>query len=168
MPMLQSSEDLISVLPNKGYLIIPKQLLIKLHHYKQNESHHKEAGGLLIGYKRKAASVDEAIHFELTDCSTPHRFDKQSRFGFIRRSGSHIKKVLNAWANSNQLQTYLGEWHTHPEPHPTPSSYDINEWKKNLKGQKAILIIIGQKSDWFAYWNGSQAITVQQPAKEEN
>tara|TARA_Y100000782_G_scaffold19407_1_gene20363 strand:- start:24006 stop:24482 length:477 start_codon:yes stop_codon:yes gene_type:complete len=156
------------VLPNNGYLIIPEQLLDKLHQFKQSESHHKEAGGLLIGCKRINGAKDEVTHFELTDCSTPHFVDKRSRYGFLRRSGSHIKKVLTAWTNSNQLQTYLGEWHTHPEPHPTPSASDINEWKKNLKGQKAILIIIGQKSDWFAYWNGSQAIVIQQPVKEIN
>ncbi|MBN3563179.1 Mov34/MPN/PAD-1 family protein [Aliamphritea spongicola] len=132
----------------------------KLHKYQQLRFSDKEAGGVLIGYKRSHGIPGSVTHFELTDCSEPDWFDKRSKFGFIRRSYSHLKKIMDAWVASNEEQTYLGEWHTHPEPHPFPSRDDISEWKKNLQGKEAVLIIIGQQSDWIAYWTGSEAVSL--------
>jgi integrative and conjugative element protein (TIGR02256 family) len=159
--MLQTRPDLITCLPMGGYLIIPSKLIEQLYDYRQLSNIDTEAGGVLIGCWRNRVvnGVNkEPFHAELTDCTTPHRRDKRSRYGFFRRSSYHIKKVLQAWKHSSKEQSYIGEWHTHPEPHPKPSNEDIAQWQQNISGNKAILIIIGQKSNWIAYWDGFSAV----------
>lgn len=159
--MLQPTSDLITSLPAGGYLIVPVKLMDQLHRFRQLGIDDSEAGGVLIGCLRCHESSGIAAgptHIELIDCTVPNWWDKRSRFSFVRRSRHHLKKVWQAWERSRQEQSYLGEWHTHPEPHPTPSWEDIAQWENNLVGQQAILIIVGQKSDWVAYWDGHRPI----------
>jgi integrative and conjugative element protein (TIGR02256 family) len=158
--MLQLEPDLITTLPTGGFLIVPVKLIKQLQSFRQLSFSDTEAGGLLIGCKRSEGSQESTTHIELTDCSIPNWFDKRSRFSFVRRSKAHLNKVYLAWKKSNSQQTYIGEWHTHPESHPTPSWEDVCEWKVNLEGMQAILIIVGQKSDWIAYWDGNKVIPI--------
>ena len=55
------------------------------------------------------------------------------------------------WKASRQSQNYLGEWHTHPENDPTPSSTDIKIWKKIVRQaiyewEGLFFVIVGKKS----------------------
>jgi integrative and conjugative element protein (TIGR02256 family) len=40
--------------------------------------------------------------------------------------------IDRAWRQSGGTCTYLGEWHTHPEQHPTPSGIDWQNWQRKL------------------------------------
>lgn len=76
-----------------------------------------------------------------------------SCFRFERKSIKHRDRVLNEWRNSKQITTYVGEWHTHPEDHPSPSSIDIERWNKELpNNKKLILVIQGRKSIWVGFY----------------
>jgi integrative and conjugative element protein (TIGR02256 family) len=47
---------------------------------------------------------------------------------------------------------YVGEWHTHPEDVPAPSTIDLQEWSIVMKrnpGKPMIFLIVGRKEEWF-------------------
>lgn len=111
----------------------------KLNEYIQNEDSSNEAGGLLIGYRREQ-------HFEITDITIPYKKDKRSRFYFERNDKTHLKQLKAIRFLSFGRKTFLGEWHTHPEKIPTPSSLDLTEWQKTIDANDEILLflILGQ------------------------
>ena len=87
----------------------------------------KESGGLLIGVK-----VADEEAYELRRMSYPGRLDKRSPFAFLR-SNIAANRILQRWGNdSDGRENYLGEWHTHNEETPIPSTTDTN-----LMGQVA-------------------------------
>ncbi len=84
-----------------------------------------EAGGMLLG--RLISSTADVIVDRVTRPS-PH--DRRSRFAFFRARRPAQAAVDHAWNESCQVINYLGEWHTHPEDHPTPSCIDRRDWNK--------------------------------------
>jgi len=47
---------------------------------------------------------------------------------------------------------YVGEWHTHPESGPAPSSLDFCEWRKICKRRKEMMLFLIQGTE--AVWMG--------------
>lgn len=140
--------DLIYKLGLDSYLLIPLDLISQLERHQQLSLTDSERGGLLIGIYRPP-------HIEITQISEPQKEDGTSRFEFIRRSKKHIDLVLYAWKKSKKIETYMGEWHTHPEDHPVPSSTDLKEWHEKFPKDRAkIVIIIGRVSNWYGFWDG--------------
>ena len=86
-----------------------------------------EAGGVLLG--RHIRSSQEII---IDTVTTPLPGDLRSRFQFHRSRRRHQEAIDRAWADSNGTCTYLGEWHTHPEPDPRPSVVDWLGWLRKL------------------------------------
>lgn len=151
------SVDYFTQLPSGGYLIIPSHSLLDMRKYRQKQLSSPESGGILLGsWRSNTSSIDEGtlFHAEVTDNTVPSEEDCQKRFSFLRQSFHHVEYAFSLWKRSNREVSYIGEWHTHPEDNPTPSKTDISQWKSKLKGQKAILIIIGIKSEWIGYWCG--------------
>lgn len=146
------SEDLVTQLPSGGHLVFPRRLFEQCQLYAQKGSFQSESGGVLIGCIRD-------IHIEITGVTFPDSSDKQSRFSFVRRSANHVKKVLAAWKRSGRTETYLGEWHTHPEAYPSPSMIDLMQWRKKLAKRKLVLLIVGTKQVWLGFWDGRGEIT---------
>lgn len=139
--------DLIFLFNKNSYLLIPKKLIDSLEQYRQEPSSATEKGGVLIGLYRTP-------HIEVTQFTTPKPEDICKRNSFTRYSKSHIETVMHSWQNSNSKETYLGEWHTHPEKDAYPSSFDLNEWRKNLpRDRTKVLIIIGQNNNWYGVWD---------------
>jgi len=58
--------------------------------------------------------------------------------------------ALDRWRATRGTVRYLGEWHTHPEDHPTPSGLDRSEWRRLATGRRdkrpQLSIIVGRKS----------------------
>lgn len=111
-----------------------------------------ETGGILLGCYRPP-------HIDVTSLTTIQKQDQASKFGFFRKDRSHNRIALYKWKRSRGYVNYIGEWHTHPERHPKPSSIDIAEWRKLLRKEKRdmIFIIGGFKSEWIGigrYNNG--------------
>lgn len=53
--------------------------------------------------------------------------------------------------DSNGKKIYLGEWHTHPEDYPKPSSLDKNSILKQIRGnilnsEIIFMLILGRKN----------------------
>lgn len=137
------------VIDEENYLLIDSDVLRSIASHAQHDITSKEQGGVLIGQYRGA-------NISILSNTTPQKGDVASRFRFERKCIKHRERVLNEWRNSKQITTYVGEWHTHPEDHPTPSSIDVKHWNKELtKNKKLILVIQGRKSLWVgSYYNG--------------
>lgn len=111
-----------------------------------------EAGGVLLG--RVLKETGDIIIDEIT---VPTEGDQRSRFTFYRSRKKHQQAIDMAWEDSQKTCNYLGEWHTHPEPVPTPSSVDLRNWKARLKkdffdGPCLYFIIVGTET--IEAWEG--------------
>lgn len=109
-------------------------------HHRQLE-HACEAGGVLLG--RLILGGADMVIDEVT---VPDRRDRRRRFSFYRARGPAQGNVDRAWNRSGGTRIYLGEWHTHPEDDPTPSSRDLRDWRrltrKNRYEQEFLLFLI--------------------------
>ncbi len=101
-----------------------------------------EAGGILLGHVR-------GIHLEVLEATVPTRKDRRLKYFFERLVEGHKGIAERRWRESNGLVRYLGEWHTHPEDHPTPSGLDISEWQKlasaRRDGRSMLAVIVGRR-----------------------
>ncbi len=102
-----------------------------------------EAGGLLLG------SVHGA-HMLIEQATVPTIRDKRFHYLFERMPFGHEAIALARWTASQGTVRYLGEWHTHPEDHPQPSSLDRSEWNrlsaKRRDKRPMLAVIVGRKS----------------------
>jgi integrative and conjugative element protein (TIGR02256 family) len=100
-----------------------------------------EAGGILIGNRR-------GLHLEIIDATPPLPSDIRSYTRFVRQDPQHNFVLVKHWEESGQSLTYLGDWHTHPEDHPTPSAIDSREWKTLWNALKVplVFVIFGRRS----------------------
>lgn len=112
-----------------------------------------ERGGILLGsiYEKKIV---------INRVSIPTIFDSSSKFSFVRDKKSAQLFIDYEFTNSGGKIIYLGEWHTHPEESPTPSSTDIIMIKKQLKEnftneQFLLLLIVGLKENYLGFYNGN-------------
>ena len=118
----------------------------------QRDPNAMEAGGVLMG--RHIRGTRDVVVDSVT---TPMRGDRRSRFSFHRSQRPHQRALNGAWESSQGTCVYLGEWHTHPEPYPTPSSIDLADWRKRLRhdvvdSESLFFVIVGQ--ELCAAWEG--------------
>ena len=121
------------------------------------DTHRKdEAGGVLLG--RFLIGNNDVVVDHIT---IPMPGDKRTRFGYFR-SKLHQKRISEAWVSSRGTCNYLGEWHTHPEDDPAPSSHDFANWENKLASDKfdsdfLFFVIVGtvRVNVWKGYRNNS-------------
>lgn len=111
-----------------------------------------ENGGVLMG-----SIFDDRI--EILRISVPTPFDRCNRYGFVRDKRSAKLFIDYEFINSNGKIIYLGEWHTHPEDYPTPSSQDKKmireQYKENVFDEKFLLmLILGRKNIYLGVYDG--------------
>lgn len=133
----------ITYIDDNGHLVvIMANVIEKLQSYRQLSPVSLEAAGVLIGERRENHIVIHAI-------SEPGPCDIRSRFSVVRKSRHHQELVNELHRASSGTMNYLGEWHTHPERFPTPSSTDNSSWKNDIsQSDPTVLIIIGQSTIW--------------------
>ena len=105
-----NSEQIIEVAPS---------VLKTFSKFTQVSSDSCEAGGLLF------AKFD-LPHIHLIKATRPSRADRRSRLRIqfsTRRRASIIKREFRKGLH------FIGEWHTHPEPEPRPSSIDLTSMR---------------------------------------
>lgn len=145
LQFLKSSQRLLLTASEGWQVVISEDALIQLHGFRQTSSRDREAGGTLLGkiLLRDDVAVVEAL-------TRPGKGDRQTRFGFFR-SERHHHEAHHYWQSTSQTGAYLGLWHSHPEPTPTPSSVDFNDWRRALQkdiypGRGLLFIIVGTES----------------------
>lgn len=123
-------------------VLIPSTIADQLNQFQQTRLQDLEAGGLLLGLRR-------GPHIEIIRITTPLQNDIRTRRSFHRRDLGHFQLADQLWMESQHTIGYVGEWHTHPEPHPTPSFIDTSEWQRVMRTEKrsTIFLIVG-----ISYW----------------
>src|SRR5262245_57673288 len=113
----------------------------------------KEAGGILIG----RVWPDSRVLIEVA--TIPNSHDEAGRY-YFNRSVEAAQQIINrVWEESRGEQIYLGEWHSHPEVDPWPSSLDRQMIRTMLRGTQMeikflILVVVGVHKNWVGLENG--------------
>lgn len=121
--------------------VVERQFLEYINCYDYKVEH----GGIMAGILRP-----DKKQIVITDITTPQEGDICRTFSFHRSENKHQLIMDSLWRESQYTKTYLGEWHTHREATPTPSSVDRKNWNKIIKRQKnsdwIFFIIVGTKN----------------------
>src|SRR5690606_22998240 len=96
---------------NKYTIAIHREPLEILNSFTQNSTKAPESGEIIIG-----KIIQGQIN--IIKLSVPTILDKYSRTNLERNKVSAQIILDYQFYNSNGQLTYLGEWHTHPEPFP--------------------------------------------------
>lgn len=145
---------MISVQLNGFTVIISDEVQELFRQFRQLGKLDHEAGGILLGQM-------EGNIILVTTASIPGFGDKSSRFGFERDKKRAQEIIDYQFAISKGTIIYLGEWHTHPEPVPTPSGQDMRmirgQYNGNKLNEKFILMIIQGTRDLFiSFFDGKE------------
>ena len=114
--------------PNGGRVKVTASVLKLILSYAQHSRTATEAGGVLLGHYIQ--NSDDVVVDAVTE---PMPGDRRTRCSFYRAKARHQAAMEAAWQASGGTCTYLGEWHTHPEADPTPSSTDTKGWRCRLR-----------------------------------
>jgi len=129
--------------PSGGPCLVIHEAVLKVFaKHAQTDNNMLESGGILLGYVREP-------HLEVLEATEPTRWDKRLRCFFDRSSRGHYELAQRRSRESGGLIRYLGEWHTHPEDYPVPSSVDKSGWKKLASKRQdkrpVLAVIVGRK-----------------------
>jgi integrative and conjugative element protein (TIGR02256 family) len=141
-------------LPSGGFLLIEPNVISVIESFIQSTTSAPEGTGILIGEYR------ENDHIRVVEATCPGAEDRRSRYRFNRISPHHKQYALQCWKGSNKVQTWIGEWHTHPEDHPKPSALDFQQWAKHLPERTMVLIIQGRLSRWVGISKAKKIISL--------
>lgn len=140
---------------NQGKLKIDSDPLKRMKSFEQNSYNKLEAGGVLLGRFISRGSKDIIVD----KVTVPMIADKRTRTTFSRNAKIHQRLIDNAWNKTRGTCNYLGEWHTHPENYPKPSSQDYRNWEEILTNGifpslYIYFVIVGVKE--IRIWEGNQ------------
>lgn len=135
-----------------GNILIEAAPLKSIEQYRQDSDSKFEAGGILLGYRRKA-------HLHITLATHPQPSDKRGRYWFNRSALPHQQVAIRRWEESGMTMDYLGEWHTHYELTPSPSPLDLVEWGKICKKRPHAMVFA------ISGWSGDIWLGVSQRNK---
>lgn len=130
--------DIVFETPDHDYVLVHPHVWSVMQSFVQSGATQTEAGGILIGSYRGS-------HIEVLSCTTPLPKDVRKRTLFDRIDKGHHDAAFEAWKKSGRTETYVGEWHTHPEKYPVPSTLDRRTWQAVIKPQvnPVVFIILG-------------------------
>lgn len=112
---------LVAVLPKCSQrVVIAESAMEHMVRYRQLSWYSREAGGQLFG------TVGSSEVCVLT-ATGPYRGDQRWRTSY-RSNPQAAQRAIDLQAGEGRL--YLGEWHTHPEDHPTASGTDFDAMAK--------------------------------------
>lgn len=114
--------------------------LTQLASNRQMKPYQSETGGQLFARFESGNAVIELA-------TGPHKGSKAGRFWFRgnrKREKAEIKAMFKKGFH------YVGDWHSHPEPIPSPSSQDWNTHKSLVAKSKyelngLLMVILGQR-----------------------
>lgn len=131
--------------------------------YRQLDDAAREAGGVLLG-----RVVLERPDVVVETVTVPVPDDHRSRYQFVRAAEPTQAAIDEAWESSGGLQNFLGEWHTHPEDRPNPSSVDRKGWERMARTarfeQDALFFVIVGRVDigaWEVKRGGRAAVRLE-------
>jgi integrative and conjugative element protein (TIGR02256 family) len=126
-----------------GKVELPAASLLFLSQYRQF-GENNETGGVLIG--KRVGSI-----WVISSPMPPSSKDLAGRT-WHKRNREDAQALINSeFDRTDGLCNYLGEWHTHPEPNPRPSTHDYRMLEDLLRTSKLeitflIGVIVGNKT----------------------
>lgn len=119
---------------------------VVLEHLKEEyiKSKYFEIGGILFGRINHNKSIVTIEKLEVV------RSKKQIRLAYVRNNRIAQKVINKVWIESKGIVNYIGEWHTHPNIAPIPSSIDKTTILEQTLEKRSnyfpytLLLIIGQ------------------------
>ena len=123
-----------------GILELTPQALTHFDRYKQNKRWSREAGGQLF------ATFDEPSLIKVVDVTGPRKSDRRSVFGFEPDRVAEKREIAEFFERGLH---FIGDWHTHPQSIPSPSSTDERSMREMVKSSSHnlpgfIMVIVGQ------------------------
>jgi len=137
---------------NGGLVELGAHAVAALMKQRQMDDGAPEGGGVLLG--RLILNTEDIVVDEITQ---PGPHDKGTRYWFRRSRKTAQPRVDAAWRESAGTRIYLGDWHSHPEDHPTPSCVDRRDWNRVLKQavyEQDFLLFAIVGRDSVALWEG--------------
>lgn len=119
----------------RGLILLRPRALQLMMAFRQVGPGATEAGGVLIGSLR-------GPHIEVIDCTHPMPNDLRRSHAFDRQDAGHVAAIHAAMKGSAGTIGYVGEWHTHPEPVPSPSGQDGANWRNLVRQTKHPLAFV--------------------------
>ncbi len=149
---------------NGSVFIIGTSAMTAMLGFRQQTRRATEAGGVLLG-----RHLLQAAHVVVDEVTIPMVGDRRWRTGFWRERPAHQGVIDERWVESRGTCQYLGEWHTHPEAVPHPSSVDRCDWLRRLAQDtyetiSLFFIIVGTAK--LCVWEGTREGTLQQLIEE--
>jgi integrative and conjugative element protein (TIGR02256 family) len=167
-PTADSAERLLFRRPEGGRLQIGSVALEAILRHLQHATDAPEAGGVLLG--RYILGTRDVVVDAVTG---PMREDRRSRTRFYRHRRGHQVAIECAWEESGGTCAWLGEWHTHPEPMPTPSWVDRADWRRKLlvdRYDEALFFVIAGTTTiraWEGRWSTRIRPLSPEPARPD-
>lgn len=127
-------------LDNLGIVEFSASVIEHFERNKQISTRHSEAGGQLFGIlaSDELTRVLKATGPRVTDVRSRHRYEPD-----------RVTEQIEIRDQYDKGLHFLGDWHTHPQDHPTPSDTDVKSMKQ-LVHESAhdlpgfILVIVGR------------------------
>jgi integrative and conjugative element protein (TIGR02256 family) len=121
--------------------------------HRQRRFYQREAGGQLF------ARISNN-HWEIVTATGPRSRDRRSRFLFWPHRASEQEEIFAQHALGLD---YVGDWHTHPEDTPTPSSHDLASITEIVRRSTHhlpgfLLLIVGRRSFPGGLWASFHSI----------
>jgi integrative and conjugative element protein (TIGR02256 family) len=113
-------------------VLVPQQILVSIR-LERSKYLPRETGGFLIGMRR-------GDHIEVTNLTRQSEGDIATPSSFERASAAHRKAILSAWTRSGELDSLVGDWHSHPDAACQASSIDRRSWSKLRKAVGAPVV----------------------------
>lgn len=140
---------------NGGIFKLSGTVVAKLLSCAQTADTIPEGGGVLLG-----RYIIQSPNIIVDRITVPSGYDIRSRFRFFRGFLYHQKIIDIVWKRSKCRFNYIGEWHTHPEPNPYPSTIDLRDWKRRLENDtvdndSTFFIIVGTNK--INVWEGKKS-----------
>lgn len=135
----------LPVVRNELAVLVEQRAIAGIRQRVDYENGRREIGGLLLGYR-----FVDAIR--IMRATFPGHLDASTRMSFHRRCPSHQVAASVWWARSAMKGDWVGEWHSHPENKPHPSSIDIKSWKRQVvqTGKPMVFLIFGFETIYAA------------------
>ena len=134
--------------------------------HRQTKKRQPEAGGQLF------ARITP-LEIYIDEATGPRKTDKRSRYAYTPDRKAEQNEIRERFRNG---RIYVGDWHTHPSPHPSPSITDtlsiMNCFAKSVHKLNAfLLVIVGSAPDpttWFVSLSTHNTLDQLIPSKMDS